>query len=376
MAQQLKFALTAYDPNPTEVTLSMSGEQCTVESCERGNITVEDYKSVDGNPYEIYLKVTPEPIAFIMRFVDGQMTIEFKGNWTAFKTEMDNRPKEVASSIISFKTHLKPSDVDAQLIQLDWKAPNISALNGDSGECKYEVVHQKDVEEGREFVLKVTHPDGTVFVLRCVIKGDRITILNTDLWYESHLEGYLSFYIKDEGRIGVIKKEIAANPDKDRIGILYKHGCYGEGVAVNSLVPYICHMDADGNQAPKTEKDDDDSVKKNRELRKKAEDAGKKGTEAPDDGKDWSCGRVKWSLPTEDRTYRDVGKLAIPDFGAAEEGPHLRDVGKLQWGGFVEEEPVVKKEPVKVGKLNAGMFGGGAPEEEKPAPAKRSWKKK
>ena len=45
-----------------------------------------------------------------------------------------------------------------------------------------------------------------MFVLRCVIKGDRITILNTDLWYESHLEGYLSFYIKDEGRIGVIKK--------------------------------------------------------------------------------------------------------------------------------------------------------------------------
>lgn len=42
----------------------------------------------------------------------------------------------------------------------------------------------------------------------------------------------------------------------------------------------------------------------------------------------------------------------------------------------MEEEPVVKKEPVKVGKLNAGMFGGGAPEEEKPAPAKRSWKKK
>ena len=37
---------------------------------------------------------------------------------------------------------------------------------------------------------------------------------------------------------------------------------------------------------------------------------------------------------------------------------------------------MVKKEPVKVGKLNAGMFGGGAPEEEKPAPAKRSWKKK
>ena len=32
----------------------------------------------------------------------------------------------------------------------------------------------------------------------------------------------------------------------------------------------------------------------------------------------------------------------------------------------MEEEPVVKKEPVKVGKLNAGMFGGGAPEEEKP----------
>ena len=43
-------------------------------------------------------------------------------------------------------------------------------------------------------------------------------------------------------------REIAANPDKDRIGILYKHGCYGEGVAVNSLVPYICHMDADGSK--------------------------------------------------------------------------------------------------------------------------------
>merc|ERR1711935_1188688 len=339
-------------------------------------ISVEDYKSVDGNPYEIYLKVTPEPIAFIMRFVDGQMTIEFKGNWTAFKTEMDNRPKEVASSIISFKTHLKAEDVDSQLIQLDWKAPNIKAHNGDSGACKYEVVFQKDVEEGREFVVVITHPDGEKVVLRCVIKQDRITILNTDLWDESHLEGYLSFYIKDEGRIAVIKKDIEANPDQNKIGILYKHGCYAEGIAVNSLVPYICHMDADGNQVPKAEKEDDDAVKKNRELRAKAEAAGKKGTEAPEDGKDWSCGRVKWALPTEDRTYRDVGKLAIPDFGAAEEGPHLRDVGKLQWGGFQEEEKEIPKEKVKVGKLNVGMFGGGAPaEEEKPAP-KRSWKKK
>ena len=79
--------------------------------------------------------------------------------------------------------------------------------------------------------------------------------------------------------------------------------------------------------------DDDDRVRRAREARKKAEDAGKKGTEPPSDGKDWSCGRVKWELPTEEKKFRDVGKLKIPDFGRKDEGPHLQDVGKLKWGG-------------------------------------------
>ena len=39
----------------------------------------------EGTPSEIYLKVTPEPIAFVMKFVDGKMMIEFKGSWAAFQ---------------------------------------------------------------------------------------------------------------------------------------------------------------------------------------------------------------------------------------------------------------------------------------------------
>lgn len=42
---------------------------------------------------------------------------------------------------------------------------------------------------------------------------------------------------------------------------------------------------------------------------------------------------MKWQLPPEEKKFRDVGKLKIPDFGKKEEGPHTKDVGKLQWGG-------------------------------------------
>ena len=39
----------------------------------------------EGTPSEIFLKVTPDPIAFVMKFVDGKMMIEFKGSWAAFQ---------------------------------------------------------------------------------------------------------------------------------------------------------------------------------------------------------------------------------------------------------------------------------------------------
>lgn len=280
--------------------------------------------------------------------------------------------KAIASSVISFKTHLKAEDVNAFDIQLNWKSPDIAAFNGDG---KYFVVFQKDVQDGREFILVCIHPEtGEKYVLRCVISScNKITIFNTDIWKDEELEHYLAFYIKDEGRVAVIMKEIEENPDS-KIGILYKHGCFGEGVDLGSLIPYIQHNDADGNPIASTDKPEDDHVKKGRESREKSEATGKKGCGPPeDDGKDWSCGRVKWELPGEDRTYRDVGKLKIPEFKQEEEGPHTKDVGKLQWGGFEEEKE--EKEVRKVGKLNLGAFGGAAAEDAAPPP-KRSWKKK
>lgn len=42
---------------------------------------------------------------------------------------------------------------------------------------------------------------------------------------------------------------------------------------------------------------------------------------------------MKWELPKEERKFRDVGKLKIPEFKVKEEGPHTKDVGKLKWGG-------------------------------------------
>jgi hypothetical protein len=45
------------------------------------------------------------------------------------------------------------------------------------------------------------------------------------------------------------------------------------------------------------------------------------------------AGKVKWELPKEEKKFRDVGKLKIPEFGPKEEGPHTKDVGKLKWGG-------------------------------------------
>ena len=44
--QKLKFALTAFDPNPSEVTLAFNAEKCEVEASRGANITIEDYKLV------------------------------------------------------------------------------------------------------------------------------------------------------------------------------------------------------------------------------------------------------------------------------------------------------------------------------------------
>lgn len=38
---------------------------------------------------------------------------------------------------------------------------------------------------------------GELFILRGIIKGDRITILNTDKYDQEHIKLYISFYIKD-----------------------------------------------------------------------------------------------------------------------------------------------------------------------------------
>ena len=42
---------------------------------------------------------------------------------------------------------------------------------------------------------------------------------------------------------------------------------------------------------------------------------------------------MKWELPTPERTYRDAGKLKIPDFKKVEEVKEQKKVGKLNWGG-------------------------------------------
>ena len=42
--QRLKFSLTAFDPNPSEVTLAFNSQTCVVEQSSGANVTVEDYK--------------------------------------------------------------------------------------------------------------------------------------------------------------------------------------------------------------------------------------------------------------------------------------------------------------------------------------------
>ena len=50
---------------------------------------------------------------------------------------------------------------------------------------------------------------------------------------------------------------------------------------------------------------------------------------------------MKWELPKEEKKFRDVGKLKIPEFGPKEEGPHTKDVGKLKWGGVSKISDVI-----------------------------------
>lgn len=44
-------------------------------------------------------------------------------------------------------------------------------------------------------------------------------------------------------------------------------------------------------------------------------------------------GKVKWELPKEERRFREVGKLSVPDFSVKEKAPTLQNVGKLKWEG-------------------------------------------
>lgn len=371
MAQnKLKFSLTAYDPTPSEVTLAFDAKQCIVEESSGANISVEEYKTTpEGGPSEIFLKVTPDPIAFVMKFVDGKMTIEFRGNWAAFQVSNAGP----ASTDICFKVHIKGEDVEPVDIRMNWNFEELKRLNGDG---IYEIVHQQDTEKGRLFIIAISHPEtGQTYIIRGCVKNDRVTIYNTDVFNDDQMMAYLAFYVKDEGKIKNILAEIDANPNY-KLAILYKWGCFAEPIDVGSFIPHLKHMDKQGNVLPNKDKEDDDHVRKGRELQKKAADSGKKGGEAPEDGSEWSCGKVKWELPKDDKKYRDVGKLKIPDLGTKDEGPHLQDVGKLQWGGFNNEEPKpVEKEKPKVGKLNIGAFGGGPAEDVAPPP-KRSWKKK
>ncbi|XP_063683356.1 uncharacterized protein LOC134817918 [Bolinopsis microptera] len=242
--------------------------------------------------------------------------------------------------------------------------------------ANYTIVYQAtQADGGREFVIAYFHPvTGELFLLRGIVKDDKVTILNTDKFDQEHLKLYITFYIKDPELQVKIFEEIEANPTWT-IMILYKYGVFAEAVDLASMVTHISAEDADNKPVESKDKEDDEHVRKAREAQKKAEEKGKKGTGPPEDGKPWSCGKVKWELPKEEKKFRDVGKLKIPDFGAKEEEKSTKDVGKLKWDGFSAEEPkeVVKEKP-KVGKLNLGAFGG-APAEAK-APVKRSWKKK
>lgn len=408
MVKELKFGLTAFDPNPMDVVLNMNQESCDIISVS-GNtkIAVEDYRcDKDGNPEYVQLKVMPEAIAFLMQFgPDGQMTIHFKGNWEAYKASKDSElptPKQLialsgpepqtaklepspgdppAETLISMKVHCKEDDVEAIDVQLSFKDGVVSAVDG--GDL-YKVVHQQPGKDGgTDFVTEIHHPSGEVYVVRANLKGDRITFLNTDLWDENQLKNYLGFYIKDEAKVAAIMKEVEANPD-NKIGILYKHGCYAEGMTMSSIIPYLQNLDKDGNAIP-TGEQDKDTVSKANSSREKAEKSGKKGSGPPEKG-EWSCGRVKWELPTPERTYRDAGKLKIPDFKKVEEVKEQKKVGKLNWGGFQEPEPDPKAktkrknsiELAKPGKLNAAaLFAGeGTSPPTDAGPAKKSWSKK
>ena len=130
-------------------------------------------------------------------------------------------------------------------------------------------------------------------------------------------------------------------------------------------------------------------------------------------------GKVKWELPKEEKKFRDVGKLKMPQMKVAEHESQQQDVGKLKWGGVSfmnkikstvllsvqvshprllirrlmttqwlipsnafqfqfdqEENKEEVKEKPKVGKLKFGGFGGGPAEDAPKPPPKRSWKKK
>ena len=54
----------------------------------------------------------------------------------------------------------------------------------------------------------VSQKSGETYVIRGVVRGDRLTILNTDKYNPDDIDAYLSHFVKDEAKISLIKEYV------------------------------------------------------------------------------------------------------------------------------------------------------------------------
>merc|ERR1712176_386854 len=235
----VRFKLSPDDPNPCEVVLRMTPENCTASSDGKANVNVMEYVcNNDGDPELIKLQLTPqgstESLYFILRFVDGQVNVESVDAPADARKKLN--AKDFPAKLLSLKMLLKETDKVPVELNLKCQGPLVSAAEPSE---VYRVLSTEPNKEGIAEVINVqiTHPKtGEIYLLRMKMVGDQVSIEGVEMFDLDKIDQYLKIcFPNNANKIKEIKKELAKTDKKDVLKVVLQHGARGTVVTTGNV---------------------------------------------------------------------------------------------------------------------------------------------
>merc|ERR1712176_1455100 len=235
----VRFKLSPDDPNPCEVVLRMTPENCTASSDGKANVNVMEYVcNNDGDPELIKLQLTPqgstESLYFILRFVDGQVNVESVDAPADARKKLN--AKDFPAKLLSLKMLLKETDKVPVELNLKCQGPLVSAAEPSD---VYRVLSTEPNKEGIAEVINVqiTHPKtGEIYLLRMKMVGDQVSIEGVEMFDLDKIDQYLKIcFPNNANKIKEIKKELAKTDKKDVLKVVLQHGARGTVVTTGNV---------------------------------------------------------------------------------------------------------------------------------------------